>query len=163
MTLSDIVPRRRRIVGQLVPFGSLQRQINTILDDFVHGLDLEPLGSLSERLATFNPKINVTENDQELRVTAELPGIAEKDVELTLTRDALTIRGEKREEYEKSEGSKQHFVESRYGKFERTIPLDFEVSEDRVQATFKNGVLTVALPKSQAEQKGARKISIKAE
>jgi len=111
---------------------------------------------------SFVPAVNVSESDTEYCVTAELPGMDEKDVEVSLNKGSLVIRGEKKEENE--DRSKGYYrMERSYGTFQRAIPLSEEVDAERVDATFKKGVLTVTLPKLPAEQTGTRKISIKTE
>lgn len=111
---------------------------------------------------SFVPAVNVSESDTEYRVTAELPGMDEKEVEVSLNKGSLIIRGEKRDEHE--DRSKGYYrVERSYGTFQRAIPLPEEVDAERVDATFEKGVLTVTLPKLPVEQTGARKISIKTE
>lgn len=118
-------------------------------------------GGLST-LSTFTPAINVAESDGEYRVTAELPGMDEKDIELSLHRDHLTIKGEKKQEHEEK-GNGYHRVERSYGSFQRTIPLPQEIDADKVAANFQKGVLTITLPKLPEVQSGARRIAIKGE
>lgn len=110
----------------------------------------------------FMPAVNVTETNNELQVTAELPGVDEKNVEVSINRGLLTIRGEKKQENEeKKEGF--YRMERSYGTFHRSIPLPQEVDTDKATATFKNGVLMVALPRLPELQSGAKKIAIKTE
>ncbi|WKZ57683.1 MAG: Hsp20/alpha crystallin family protein [Bdellovibrionota bacterium] len=117
---------------------------------------------MSERFGSFNPRVNVVETEREIRVTAELPGMTEKEVELTLAGDALVIRGEKRAEHEeKDEGGRRLYTERSYGSFQRSIPLSCEIEEDKVDASYRNGVLTIVLPKSKAGQSASKKISIR--
>jgi HSP20 family protein len=80
-----------------------------------------------------------------VRISAELPGLEEKDIEVLMGDGVLTIRGEKKSEVEDKERA---FSERTYGRFERRIPLAWEVEEDKIEASFKNGVLTVTLPRS---------------
>ena len=103
------------------------------------------------------PSVEVSEADNRLKVAAEIPGMDEKDVEVLLDDDALTIRGEKKAETEDKE---RGFSERYYGRFERVIPLPYEVDEGQVEASFKNGVLTVSLPKSPKAQSKARRIAV---
>ena len=113
-------------------------------------------------LSSFTPAINIAESDGEYKVTAELPGMDEQDIELSLHRDHLTIKGEKKQEHEeKSNG--YHRVERSYGSFQRTIPLPQEIDADKVAANFQKGVLTVTLPKLPELQSGAKRIAIKGE
>ena len=91
------------------------------------------------------------------KVTAEVPGLEEKDVEVLLEDGVLTLKGEKRSE---TEDKDRQFSERFYGRFERRIPLGYEVEDDNVSADFKNGVLTVALPKTERAQAKAKRIAI---
>ncbi|HEY0071404.1 MAG TPA: Hsp20/alpha crystallin family protein [Chloroflexia bacterium] len=113
-------------------------------------------------LGNFTPAINVTESDGEYKVTAELPGMDEQDIELSLHKDYLTIKGEKKQEHE-DKGNGYHRVERSYGSFQRTIPLPQEVDPDQVAANFQKGVLTITLPKLPEVQSGAKRIAIKGE
>jgi HSP20 family protein len=111
-------------------------------------------------LGTFVPAVNVSTGDNEIRVTAELPGMDEKDVEVFVNQGALTIQGHKKSEKEDSSGD-YYRMERSYGEFRRTIPLPQEVDQDKVMATFSRGVLSVTLPKLHEPQPGAKTISIK--
>jgi HSP20 family protein len=102
------------------------------------------------------PQIDIDETDKEVRVTAELPGLDEKDVSLELANGVLSISGEKRSE---SEDKARRFSERYYGRFERRIPLD-DVDEDKASATFKNGVLSITVPKSAEAKSNVRRIAI---
>ena len=104
--------------------------------------------------------MDVAETDKEMKVTAELPGIEEKDIDVSFTGDALTIKGEKKQETEKKD--KDYTTrECSYGSFQRVIPLSCEIVADKVNATFEKGVLTVTLPKSEAAAASRKKISVK--
>ena len=108
----------------------------------------------------FTPRLDVEEKDDEVTVTAELPGVDQKDFELSLADDeTLVIKGEKREEHE---DEKRGWRERSYGRFERMISLPSEVDPDKVSAQFKNGVLTVRLPKSQTARQRSKRIEIAA-
>jgi HSP20 family protein len=139
------------------PFLSLHREMNRVFDDFFRDFDMRfPMMGH----AGFNgswPHIDLSETDKEVTVTADLPGMEEKDVELLLEDGMLTLKGEKREE---TEDKDRHFSERYYGRFERRIPLDAEVQVDKAQARFKNGVLKVTLPKDPNAQSKARRIAI---
>jgi HSP20 family protein len=102
--------------------------------------------------------MNVSETESEVRVSAELPGVKEDDIDVSLNDDVLTIRGEKRFE-RKDEKENFHFVERSFGTFQRSIRLPFPVNPEQVQANFENGVLTVTLPKS-AQQERTRRIQV---
>jgi len=104
--------------------------------------------------------VEVTDTGSELKVVAELPGVDEKDVSVELQGDALTIKGEKKaEEERKDEG--YYLAERRYGTFTRTLRLPYAVEADQVQAAFKNGVLTVTLPKPAEQQQQTKRIEVK--
>lgn len=113
-------------------------------------------------LSTFTPAINVAESDRDYKVTVELPGMDEQDIELSLHRDHLTIKGEKKQEHEEK-GNGFHRVERSYGSFQRMIPLPQEVDAEQVTANFQKGVLTITLPKLPEMQSGAKRIAIKGE
>jgi HSP20 family protein len=133
--------------------------MDSLFDNFFRGFDLEPLES---RFGTFAPHIDISESDKDITVSAELPGMDEKNIEVSLSDDMLTIKGEKKEEKE-DKGKDYYRKERSYGSFSRTIPLRVEVQADKVDATFKKGVLTVTLPKSEKALKAAKKVAIKAE
>jgi HSP20 family protein len=137
------------------PFFTLHREMNRMFDDVFRGFDLAPLGSTRGLSGLGWPQIDIDETDKEVRITAELPGLDEKDVSLEIANGVLAISGEKKSE---SEDKARRFSERYYGRFERRIPLE-DVDEDKVSAAFKNGVLTITLPKS-AEAKNVRRIAI---
>jgi HSP20 family protein len=140
------------------PFLSLHREMNRLFDDAFRSFDtpLPALGSL--RAFGSWPSVEISETDKEIKVTAEIAGLEEKDVEILLDDDVLTLNGEKRSE---SEDKNKQFSERFYGRFERRIPLGVEVEEDRIDARFKNGVLTIVLPKSARAQSLVKRIPIK--
>jgi HSP20 family protein len=141
------------------PYRSLQQEMNRVLDSFWRGTEV-PAGFATQAQTAVVPRLDVSETENEITVTAELPGIDEKDVEVTLDDDVLTIKGEKREEKEEKDKS-YHLIERSYGAFQRSIPIDAEVQGDKIDATFSKGVLTVVLPKSPAAQNKTRKVAIK--
>lgn len=138
------------------PFVAVQREMNRLFDDFSRGFDSWPFAG---RSGIFSPSMNVAETDSAVKVTVELPGLDDNDIEVSVTRDALTIRGEKKEE--KAEDTKRYsLLERTYGSFSRTIPLPCEVDTDKIGASFRRGVLTVSLPKSGQVLKETRKIPV---
>jgi HSP20 family protein len=137
------------------PLSLLRHEMNSLFDNFFSGSELEPYTGRA-----FSPNIDMKESEKELRVSAELPGMDEKDIEVSLNRDSLTIKGEKKEEKE-DKGKDYYRMERSYGSFSRTIPLPTEVEPDKVKAEFKKGVLTVTIPKTAKAIKETRKISIK--
>ncbi|HEY9012734.1 MAG TPA: Hsp20/alpha crystallin family protein [Devosia sp.] len=140
------------------PFLELHREMNRLFDETFRSLDgsLSSFGSPTPWTANW-PGVDISENDREIRVSAELPGVEEKDVDVVLEDDVLVIKGEKRSEIDDKE---RQFSERYYGSFERRLPLGAEVEEDKVTAKFKNGVLTIVLPKSPAAQQKTKRIAI---
>ncbi len=163
MTFRDIVPFRKKSIPvkreESNPFALLRKEMDELFDNFFQGFDLEPWGG---RLGAFSPDIDIVENDKEIKVKAELPGMDEKDIEVSINEDTLTIRGEKKEEQE-DKGKDYYRMERSYGSFTRTIPLPVEVETDKAEAKFKKGVLTVVLPKTAKAVEGTKKIAVKAE
>lgn len=141
-------------------FFPLQREMNRIFDDFFRGWDVASSGTGEGRFGFFQPSIDVKQSEKEVVVKAELPGLDEKDIEVELTDDALTIRGEKREEKEEK-GKTFYHMERSYGSFNRVIPLPAGVDQKKVQAQFKNGVLSVTLQKTEEAKTKVKKIPIK--
>jgi HSP20 family protein len=145
--------------GDRDPFLSLHREVNRLFDDVFRGFD-SPLPSLG-RFSSFGgnwPSVEVSDGEKEIRVTAEVPGLDEKDIEVLLDDGVLTLKGEKRSD---TEDKNRQFSERFYGIFERRIPIGYEVEDDKVDARFNNGVLTVTLPKTAKAQSQARRIEIK--
>ena len=135
------------------PFLTLHREMNRLFDEAFRSFETP---SLFGGVPSW-PNIELVDGDKELRVSAELPGMDQGDVEVLLDDGALTIRGEKKSEFKDEE---RRFSERFYGTFERRIPLDWDVDADKVQANFKNGVLTVAVPKSENAQQRTKRIPI---
>ncbi|MBX9692306.1 MAG: Hsp20/alpha crystallin family protein [Cyanobacteria bacterium] len=102
----------------------------------------------------------MSETDKELLIKVELPGMTEKDLDISITGDLLTISGEKKQEKEETEKG-WYRMERQYGSFSRSIPLPYEIDRDKAEALYKHGVLTVKLPKSAAQQKSAKSIAVK--
>lgn len=144
------------------PFYPLQRDINRIFDDFFTGFSTPGYGGLMERLGSFSPSIDIRDNEKELVIKAELPGMDEKDVEVSLTDDALVIEGEKRDEKVDKEGGFYH-AERSYGSFRRVLPLPVGIDPQKADASFKKGVLTIVVPKTEAAKSKVKKIAIKSE
>ncbi|MCE5185536.1 MAG: Hsp20/alpha crystallin family protein [Planctomycetaceae bacterium] len=135
--------------------GSLQRRVNRMFDDFFSDFE-QPAAAQME----FMPRIDVSETDNEIKVTAELAGIDEKDVEVTVNDDVLTIKGEKKDR--RDEKNQRMFLSERsYGSFSRSIALPESIQQDKISAVFKQGILTLTLPKAPAQEPRAKKIEIK--
>jgi HSP20 family protein len=138
------------------PFVTFRREMDRMFDDFFGGNGRSLQGSQS-----LTPALDVDETEKELVITAELPGVTEKDVEVNLAGDLLTIKGEKKAEHEEKNGN-SYYMERRFGSFGRTVRLPFEVKDQEVEAKFNNGLLTVRLPKPAEMQKAVRRIEVKA-
>ena len=107
------------------------------------------------------PKIEVSENKENVMVTAEIPGISEKDIELEIsTNGYLTISGEKKHEHTKYSTNGGYFSEISYGRISRTVPLPWDLQYDKAFADYSNGVLTVTLPKATPDRSQRKKINI---
>ena len=131
------------------PFMAFRRQMNRVFDDAFRGFGMPSLvGPAFGRMpmATLMPQIDLSESEHEIQVTAELPGIDEKDVDVVLADDMLTIRGEKKAEHEQKDRD-YHLVERSHGTFSRSLPLPFAADPSQVKAGVKNGVLTVTIQK----------------
>ncbi len=134
---------------------SLQHDMNRIVDEFFRG-DLLADGSLFQR--DWSPAVDITENAERYTLNAELPGMSKEDVQVTLENNVLTIRGQKKANTEQKEGD-VHRIERRYGSFERSFTLPATVDVNRIDAQYKDGVLTLTLPK--AEEAKPRAIDVK--
>jgi HSP20 family protein len=152
------------------PFESLRREVDRLFEDFDTGFWRTPFRSSLFDIAPFRrgdggfatmPAVDVSETDKAYEITAELPGIDEKNVEVKLANGLLTIKGEKQEE--KEEKKKDYYMRERsFGSFERTFAVPEGVDSDKIEASFKKGVLSVMLPKSAEAQKAEKKIAVKA-
>lgn len=143
------------------PFFALHREMNQMFDDFFRGLDLSPFDS-GRGLGAFSPSVDVRDDEKEVTVKAELPGMDEKGVEVSLTDNGLTIKGEKKADKEEK-GKDYWHRETSYGAFRRVIPLPEGINMDKVDARFKNGVLTVTLPRLKEAAAKEKRITAKAE
>ena len=159
-------------MSRLVPFGfggadpllSLHREMNRLFDDVFRTGEprafAEGQSGPSGQAAMINARMNVAETDRDVRVSMELPGVRQEDIEVDLSDDVLTISGEKRFEGERGgEKENYHFVERAYGRFQRSIRLPFQANPDDVRASFQDGVLTVSIPKA-AQQQRSRRIQV---
>jgi HSP20 family protein len=168
MSVRDLIPWGRNTGNQVPsvfrdddrdPFLSLHREVNRLFDDVFRGFDsrLPAPGRPSAFGGGGWPSVEISDGEKEILVTAEVPGLEEKDIEVELEDGVLTLKGEKRSE---TEDKNRQFSERFYGRFERRIPLAYEVEDEKVSAEFKNGVLTIALPKTERAQAKAKRIAI---
>jgi HSP20 family protein len=157
MSITDLIPWRRE--ERKVPVKreeersllSFQQEMNRLFDEFFGGWGLAPFREIPEPWDAFSPRVDVVEGDKEVTVSTELPGMDEKEIEVSLSHGVLTISGEKREEKE-DKGKNYYRMERSYGSFQRSIPLPGEVDEEKAKATFNKGVLTITLPKTAKAQ-----------
>ncbi len=136
-------------------FFPLQREVNRLMDDFFSSFpSLEPGGT-----SVATPVVNVSENEKSYCITAELPGIQEKDIDLSVSNKAIQIKAEK--EFSKDE-EKNGFItmERSYGSFYRLVPLSADIDENKIKASLKDGVLTIDVPKTEEAIKRTKKISV---
>ena len=143
------------------PFLQMRREMNRLFDDVFGGFGLPSLFGPPLRQMAMAPKIDVSETDNEIQVTAELPGIDQNDVQVLLEDDRLIIRGEKKEEREDEDKNRNYHVRERVeGAFSRTLPLPFAPDPNQVKAEFKNGVMTITIPKPQEVQQKQHRIEV---
>ena len=152
------------------PFGSLRREVDRLFEDFDRGFwrfpfrrplfEVGPLWQAQPEWGTV-PAVDIVEKDKSYEVTADLPGMDEKNLEVKLVNGSLLIKGEKHEE--KEEKNKDYWLQERhFGSFERRVAMPEGVDTDKIEAAVKKGVLTVTLPKKAVAQKPEKKIEVKA-
>ena len=141
------------------PFQSFRQEMDRLFDDFLAPAQGRTLADGNG--GGLRPSVELKETDKSYMVTAELPGLDMKDIQIDLNENVLTISGEKKSEHEGQKGGVQ-YSERAYGRFERRIPFAQEIDAERVEATFKNGLLTVELPKNPRAQEKTHHIQIKA-
>lgn len=157
MSVRDLIPwgrsRALRSGEDVHPAIALHREVNRLFDEFARSFDAPWFGPPAW------PRVDVREDADSVEVTAELPGLTEKDVEVRVAGDALIIEGERKSERDREQNG--HVLSERFfGRFHRTIPLDVEIDDARASATMKNGVLTVTLPKSAAAKERTKRIPV---
>ncbi|WP_457093408.1 Hsp20/alpha crystallin family protein [Microvirga sp. P5_D2] len=159
--------RTARVETGWSPLESMRREMDRLFDEFGRGLafptrwgmpEVEPFWRTRGR--GIEPVVDLVEKPDRYEITAELPGMDEKNIEVKLSNEMLVIKGEKKEEKEEKEAN-YYMSERRYGSFQRAFRLPEGINTDKIEAGFKNGVLTVALPKSE-EAKKETKIDVKA-
>lgn len=139
------------------PLGWLRTEIDRLFDDF--GRPTRAMFDFGRTTLAPVPAVELTEEDKAYRLTAELPGMKEDEVDISVDEGSLLLSGEKREESERKEGGAL-ISERRYGAFERRIPLPSDVDPDKIKAEFKKGVLTITLAKDTQAAERRRKIAI---
>jgi HSP20 family protein len=143
------------------PLHSLHREIDKVFSEFSRNFGLPSLAPTNGKPgALFSPSIDVIEKDKALEITTELPGVSEKDVEVTIVDNMLTIQGEKKAKKKEAKDD-YRMVERSYGSFKRSLRLPFEVAADKIDAQFKDGILKVVLPKPPEAEAKTQKVVIK--
>lgn len=157
-TPTNVPATRRDNGGQVSPFDALQSQIDRVFSDFSRGFGLPR--SLWDNESQPLPSLELREEGNKVMLSAELPGVAEDDIDIAVDGQMLTISGEKKSEHESKEG--QGFRSERtYGSFSRSISLPFDIDPDRVDARFDRGVLKLTIEKPAEAQQSVKKIPIK--
>ncbi len=163
--------QRAQSPGPWSAFEDLHREIDRVFEGFGRGawlspfgrsmFDIEPLWRNELELGAAVPSVDIAETEKTYELTAELAGMDEKNIEVKLVNGSLSIKGEKKEE--KEEKKKDYYLhERRFGSFERCFAIPEGVDTDKIQASFKKGVLTVTLPKKAEAIKPEKKIEVKA-
>ena len=168
MALRDLIPWSRQENRLPVPVSperdpeydahpllSLHREVNRLFDDVLRGFGVPAFGGLGRNGGW--PHVEFSETDKDIRVTAELPGLDERNVEISVEDGVLALRGEKRAEIEDKD---RGYSERSYGRFERRIGLPQGIDREHANATFRNGVLAVTLPKTEAAKQNVRRIPV---
>jgi HSP20 family protein len=136
----------------------LQRRLNRLFEEFFS--DLSPVFSGREQ-GFFQPRVNFEENEREIRLAVELPGVEQDDLQLELVEGGIMIRGERRDEVERKVEGGRRITEQSYGMFERFIPIGAEIVPDKVDAKIRNGILNIVLPKSDSARQRVRRVPIR--
>lgn len=140
------------------PFQQLWQDMNRTFSNFFNEFGERPF---AQNTGAFSPSLNMTENDTAFKVEIEIPGVAEDDVDITLTHNMLTIKGEKKAEQEEKKDNYYH-LERHYGSFYRNIPLPPNmIDQDNVLASYDKGILTITLPKLEEAQQIMKRIEVK--
>jgi HSP20 family protein len=145
----------RELLSYPIDVLNMQREINKMFDGLCRGGILHD-GSFG--MSVWTPAVDVAENENEVQVKIELPGVSKDDVKITMQDSVLTIRGEKKQE-EETKTSEYHRVERSYGSFQRSFTLSTSVKHDKVEASYKDGIVTVTLPR--AEEAKPKQIEVK--
>jgi len=159
--LRDMIPSHQR---SLVRFGadpmtSLRKAMDRWFEDFNNDFEENNPFNMSTSLQTFMPRLDLEEKDDKIILTAEVPGLTEKDVQVEVNKEYLSLKGEKKSTHD-DKYNNGYFSERSYGSFERTIRLPSGIIRDKIDAAVKNGVLTVTLPKSSEAKKDVKKIQV---
>ena len=151
-------------------FRPLRDEMNRLFDRLTSGFGFPlsrrmsegfPVPSFSSSFTIASPAVDLTEDSSAYKISAELPGMTEKDIEVAVSGDMVTLKGEKRQERE-DKTENYHISERSYGSFQRSFYIPDGVDRDKIAAEFSKGVLTLTLPKTAEAQKASKKIEVKA-
>jgi len=163
MAIKNLIPWKRDEENKLAlprdtrdTYLSLRNEMERLFDGFLSS----SFAPAQFDTRSFNPQMDVSENDKEIKVSVELPGMEEDDVQVSISHHGLTISGEKKAEKE-DKGQNYYRLERSYGSFSRNIPLPEGINEDKIEAMFKKGVLHITLPKTAAYQAANKRIQVK--
>ncbi len=149
--MTDLIRRRK---GEDWSLSQMRREMDRLFDRFSEAW---PFRSTSD-MQRWMPSVDLSETDKEIIVRAELPGMDPKEIDISLSGKALTIKGERKHEHEEKKEN-FHLVERSSGSFSRTLQLPVEVKADKIKAAYKDGVLSISMPKSEPE--AVKKIEVK--
>lgn len=135
------------------PFAALQHQVDRLFDDY------NGLRAPNDGAAMLSPALDLKENEDSFDITAELPGVTKKDLDVRLTNDQIILKGEKKVERNEKKDD-YHMVERRFGSFQRVLGFPCEVDNSKVEASFKDGVLKIHVPKAPEAKSREKKISV---
>jgi HSP20 family protein len=160
--VNKATPARANLVE---PWQSFRTEMDRLFDRISGGFGFPSFGRLFDADRSFPtssvPAVDISEDDKAFKIAAELPGLEEKDVDVTVTGDMLVLKGEKKQE--KEEKDKNYYLSERaYGMFQRSFALPQSVDRDKITASFAKGVLTVMLPKTATARDQQKKIDVKA-
>ena len=163
MALRDLTPWRSHALKEKLfddnPLAAMHNEIDRLFGNFFDEDRWPALGNGHRMVVRWD----VAETDDAVKITADLPGLTEKEIDITLADGVLTIKGERKSEKETEEKDKHyHRIERSYGTFERAMSLPSDVDESKIAADFKNGVPELTLPKKPEAKKKAKKIQVKA-
>lgn len=157
------LPAGRRDYGQMSPFDMLQDRIDRMFDDFSSGFGMPGLGrmgGMSRGEFGVTPSLEMHEQDGKVMINAELPGVDEKDIDISADGDMLTISGEKKSEFEGKENG-GYRSERSYGRFSRSVQLPFDIDPGKVEARYDRGVLKLSIDRPPEAAQQAKKIEIR--
>lgn len=148
--------RRPALASLDDPFSRFHDEIDRVFGDFF----TPRTGSEPKQARSFWPALNLEEDEKEVHISLEVPGMEEKDIDITFESDRIIIQGEKRFERSSDSDAPRRYYESSFGAFTRVVPLQSEIDDDNASARLKDGVLRITLPKAEPSKGAKKKISV---